>query len=243
MKTKRIGPSPGTRLAIGAVVFAAAKMVATKLITRKLTTFIAAQRSYKAAHRNVEAVEAKMEGLQRSVALHDAEQDEAVEALARELAHEGHGRTNPFAAFGAPSPALIKKRSWAVEAKTIHQLVATVQRSKTVSQSARDAAGAAERAAVALEAALPQLDALEVTLRDARHKRETAGQTWDTALAALRRAARVAADDGAPGLYPALFGRLQQAKPARTTPPETAPSETAPPTAAPPGSPKTSPDQ
>jgi hypothetical protein len=39
----------------------------------------------------------------------------------------------------------------------------------------------------AVEAALLPLDGLEVILRNARHKRETVGWTWETALAALRR--------------------------------------------------------
>ena len=107
-----------------------------------------------------------------------------------------------------------------------------MQRSKTISQATRDTARAEEKAAQVIEAALFPIDKLEVVIRDARHERDTVGQTWDTALAALRRGARAAADDGAPGLYTALFGRLlrsssrKNAKPVPPPPPAPVPSPT-----------------
>jgi len=45
-------------------------------------------------------------------------------------------------------------------------------------------------------------DKLQATVRTARDGREVAGKVWDNAL----RAARTAADEGAPGLYTVLFG-------------------------------------
>ena len=223
METRKAGMSPGNRLETGAAILAAARVVDTELVTPRLTKFTAAHRSYVAAQRKVEAVEAQVREAQAGVLRSDAEQDEAVEALARALVAEGQPRTNPFAAFGAAAPSAVKKLTVAEEAKAIHQLVAAVQRSKTVNQVTRDAAQAAEQAARAMEAALLPMDSLEVALRNARHERDAVGQTWETTLAALRRGARSAADDGAPGLYTALFGRVnrpttKKAKPAPAAP-------------------------
>ncbi len=53
------------------------------------------------------------------------------------------------------------------------------------------------------------MDKLQAGLRAARDARATAGTTWDKALQALKRGTRAAADDGAPGLYKALFGHTR----------------------------------
>jgi len=51
---------------------------------------------------------------------------------------------------------------------------------------------------------------LQASLHTARQARETAGKPWDTALAALKRGARAAADDDAPGLYRALSAATER---------------------------------
>src|SRR5262249_37287989 len=50
------------------------------------------------------------------------------------------------------------------------------------------------------------------SIRVLRHLREQAAYRWDRSFAALSHAARAAADDGAPGLHPALFGSLRRAR-------------------------------
>jgi hypothetical protein len=208
METKKSGIAPRSRLETGTVILAAAELVDTNLIKPRLTRFIDAHRSFIGAQRKVEVLEAELRDIQAQLALLDAEQDEAVENLARALVFEGQPRTNPFAAFGADSPSVVKKLTYAEEATVIHQLAATVQRAKAVTQASRDAAQAAERAAQAVQAALAPAEKLEAALSKARHKREAVGERWDAALAALKTGARFAADEGAPQLYGTLFGRL-----------------------------------
>ena len=149
-----------------------------------------------------------------------------MEELARALVADGQPRTNPFAAFDAAAPSIIRQMNFGEEAKAIHALTAVVQGNQAVSKATRRAAQAAEEAANTMEAELVPMDKLQASLRTAREARETAGKTWDTALAALKRGARAAADDGAPGLYTALFGRPSRSKnkpPTPTPPPTPAP--------------------
>jgi hypothetical protein len=87
----------------------------------------------------------------------------------------------------------------------VHQLVAAILRSKGVSTETNQAAQAADKAACAVEEALAPIAKLEKTVADARRTRDAIAKVWESALAALRRGARAAADDGAPDLYPTLF--------------------------------------
>lgn len=208
METKKPALGPANRLEMGDAILAAARMVDTKVITPRVTAFSNAHRSYSVAQRKVETVEGQLREAQAKLVLCDAEQDETVDGLTRALIYEGQPRGNPFAAFGISPPSLVKKLPYPDEVKTIHQLVAAVQRCKTVSQASRGAARAAQQAAQSMEAGLLPIAKLEANLRRARHERDTVGQSWDTALAGLRRGARAAIDDGAPGLYTALFGRF-----------------------------------
>jgi hypothetical protein len=92
--------------------------------------------------------------------------------------------------------------------KAIGRLVAPVQRRTGLSATTLHAARATDKAARAVEAALASLDTRQNALRETRRMRDSIGATWKIALAALKRGARAAADDGAPRLYPTLFGRL-----------------------------------
>jgi hypothetical protein len=53
---------------------------------------------------------------------------------------------------------------------------------------------------------------LEKACADARSARDALTLSWETAFAALKRAARAAEDDGAKGLFGALFERAPKAK-------------------------------
>jgi hypothetical protein len=117
----------------------------------------------------------------------------------------------------------VKDLPVAEEVKVIRRLVVAVQRNTAISKATRQAAQAADKAARAVDAACVPLDTLERTVREARHQRDAVGQTWDTALAALKRGVRAAADDGAPGLYTALFGRLGRATTKKKKQPAPAP--------------------
>jgi hypothetical protein len=203
---------PARRLKKGAAILAAAEVVDVRLIKRRFDAFAEAHRTYAKAQRAVEAAEAELRALQANLDKRDSQQDTAVEELARALVTDGQPRINPFAAFAMPAPSAIRQMPLADEAKAIHTLVGAVQQDQTISKAARRAAQAADDAAQKMEKELVPMDKLQASVRSARETRDTAGKTWDLALAALKRGARAAADDGAPELYVKLLGRTSRPK-------------------------------
>ena len=220
MATIKMGSNATSQLDAGASILAAARTVDTRLIKPRLAAFENAHRAYSAAHDKVHAAEAQLATAQLHLGELDADQDAAVTTLAALLIVDGQPRTNPFAGFGAPAPGKLTALPVAEEAKTIHQLVTTVQRAKGMSKATLRAAQAADKAARAVEQALLQMEKLQNAVRDARHTREAVAQTWANALAGLKRGARAAADDGAPMLYATLFDRPHRpnGKPAKSAP-------------------------
>jgi len=220
----------GGRLQVGAAIFAAAKAVDTRLVKARLAAFEAAHHSYADAQQKVDAVEAQLRTAQAKLGQLDAAQGEAVEALVRSLVFDGESRTNPFAAFGALAPSKLMSLPVADKAKAVHQLVAAVQRNKSASKATLQAAQAAEKAASALEQALIPVEKFQTIVREMRRTRDAVAQGWESSLAALKRGARAAADDGAPQLYATLFGRPNHRsnKNAKPAPAEVAPAPTPP---------------
>ncbi len=195
------------RLQIGAAIFAAAKAVDTRLVKARLAAFEGAHRSYAEAQQKVDAAEAQLRAAQAKLGQCDVAQNEALEPLVRSLIFDGQPRANPFAAFGPLIPSKAMSLPIADKAKAVHQLVAAIQRSKGVSKTTLQTAQAAEKAANTLEQALVPVEKLQAVVRDTRHTRDAVAQSWESTLAALKRGARAAADDGAPQLYATLFGR------------------------------------
>lgn len=212
MTGKKIWSSAAARVERGSALLAAAEFVDVRLIRDRFDAFADAHGTYAAAHRAVEAAEATLRAGQESVLARDGEQDAAVEELARALVTERQPRHNPFAVFGLPSPSRIQSMAMASEAKAIHQLVAAVQRNAAISETTRRAALAAESAAQAVEMELGPLQKLQANVRSTRAARSAAERPWNQALAVLKQCARIAAEQGAPALYEALFGPPNRAK-------------------------------
>ena len=204
----RLGP--GARAEIGAAVSAAAETVDTRLVQRRLTAFEATHARYIAAQRVVAAAEGQLAAAAAVVRRCDGEQDVAVDHLARALMLEHQSRASPFRGFGVPSPAVLQRLAAAAEAKAIHKLVAAVGRIEGRAGSTLEAALAADAAACAVEEALASLLPLAAALRTARQARDAVGELWNRDLAALKRQAHAAADDGAPLLHAALFGSVRR---------------------------------
>jgi len=204
----RLGP--GARAEIGGAVLAAARTVDTRLVRLRLTAFAATHARYIAAQRVVEAAEGDLAAAAAVVRRCDAAQDAAIDALARALVLERQPRANPFRGFGVPSPAVMQRLAAAAEAKAIHRLVAAVQRIEGCAAATLEAAQAAAAAASAVEAAMASMLPVETALRTARQARDAVGQQWNHDLAALKRQAQAAADDGAPHLHAALFASIRR---------------------------------
>jgi hypothetical protein len=225
--------SPGTRLQLGASILAAARAVDTRVVKDRLRRFEQAHRSYVGAQRKVDAAESQMRAAQAGLAELDAAQDDAVETLARALVADGQPRGNPFGAFDVPAPGTLMRLSFPEEAVAVHQLVAAVLRSKGTSEVTTQAAQAADKAARAVEQALAPVSKLQDNVRDARRTRDAVGQAWESALAALRRGARAAADEGAPDLYATLFPPVTRTTTKTKAPEEAAPNDPQTPAATP----------
>ncbi|MEO8603227.1 MAG: hypothetical protein ABI629_11685 [bacterium] len=195
---------PSRRLKVGAAVLAGAEVVDTKLVSARLRVFTAVQREYVEAQRKVEEADARLDAERRGLAELDAVHDAAVEQLAISLVNEGQPRTNPFAAFDADSPSVIKRLAPEDAARAGRALLTALSRSDTLSQASLEAGRRVEQATQRIEAALAPLQARQDEWRAARHMAEVIGQRFDTAVSALRRAARAAADDGAAALDAAL---------------------------------------
>lgn len=230
MNTRKFGMNPSGRLETGAAVLAAAKAVDIELVRPRLKAFAGAHRRYAEAQREVEAADARLQEAQVRLGRCDAAQDEAVEGLARTLVSDGQPRGNPFAAFGT-TPSAVKLMPAAAEARAIRQIVAAVQRQQSVSKATLAATRAAEQAAQKVEAASLLVAKLQQARDNRRGARDHLGQSWEATFAALKRGARAAADDGAPGLYSALFGPSHRSHKKMTKP---APTPTPTPATAPP---------
>src|SRR5262249_1969191 len=144
-------------------------------------------RSYTEAQQQVDAAEMQLQKGQVRLVLRDGEQDRAVEELARALVTRGQPRSNPFAAFGDSAPSAIKDLNPAAKAKTIHQLVAAVQRQKPITKSLSLAAERAEHAAEKTEAVALAVGKFHAALQNSRQARDDIGQNWDKSLAGLKR--------------------------------------------------------
>lgn len=221
MKTTQSSLHPAGRLRTGAAILAAAEVVNTRLIRKRVEAFAEAHQTYAKAQRAVQAAEAELRACQERLAARDREQDEAVEWLARALINEGWPRANPFGPYAMPASSAIRKLPVAEEAKTIHALTEAVQRDHTTSTAVRRAAQAADEAADKTEKELAPWDKLNAGVRSTRETRDAVGRTWDLALAALKRATRAAADDGAAQLYVKLFGRMIRPKKKAAAPGQT----------------------
>ncbi|MCC7540915.1 MAG: hypothetical protein IT379_32150 [Deltaproteobacteria bacterium] len=207
------GRSHGGRLEEGRRLLAAAALVDTRSVAARLAKF-------KRAHQQYESLTGKVDKAERPYATQiaaigeaDAAQDVAVEALARALVGDGGARTNPFKAFGAPSPSELAAKGYAAEAKDALKLVKAVRGKKDASKATTAAAGALEKAAKSVQSAMVGVDKHKKPLAAARAARDAAALAWETTYAALRRGAKAAEDDGAKGLATRLFGGA--AKPAK----------------------------
>ena len=100
MNTRKLGRNPAARLETGAAILAAAKVVDTELVRPRLSAYALAHRRYAEAQRQVEVADTRVREAQVRLGRRDAEQDEAVEGLARALISDGQPRGNPFAPFG-----------------------------------------------------------------------------------------------------------------------------------------------
>jgi hypothetical protein len=224
MSTLQSGNSPGQRVAVGESVIAAAQALNVKPIGKRFAAFVKVQAAYAKADALVKKANEALQKQQAKVGEADVTQDEAVLALAVALPADGLPRVNPFKPLGAPAPAKLCVLGYGDEAKQVLALEKAVLKYKGISKASAAAARTAGKAALAVQGALADLPKLEKARATAIIQRDALAQGWETAFAGLKRAARAAADEGAPGLYEALFERkdppAKKAKGKKAAPPK-----------------------
>lgn len=210
-----IGGTHRGRVVTGDAVLTRATTTDTRAVKVRLAAFSKAHAALVRAQSVVDGAEAKLAAAQASVADADVTQDESVDALALALVTNGQPRISPFRGLSSYAPTTLKKLGYADEAKLVRALTKKVRARKSSDAAVLRACGVAEKAAAKVVAALAKLPALEASVVAARARRDALSLPWERDFGALKRAARAAADDGAVGLFDALFATTAPA-PRRT---------------------------
>jgi hypothetical protein len=205
MGTLQSKKNPGSRKESGDAVLANGKNADVSPVKKRFAAFAKAHASYSAAESKVTAAANAVRATEQKVGELDVAQDHAVDALASALVGEGAARTRPFAPFKLGAPSDIQGMGDVEEARTIQTLVARVRKTKPGKQVLA-ACATAEKAARAVIAAAVPIDKQKKARHDAIVARDAVGIPWEKAFGALKRGARAAEDDGAAGLFDALFG-------------------------------------
>jgi hypothetical protein len=216
MGTLQSGNSPGSRIAAGDSVLEAAKVVDTRPVTARLTVFAKIHKEYAAADALVQKASAELREQQAKVGDADAAQDDLILALASTLPADGFPRVNPFKPLGVVSPAALCALGYAAEAEEVLRLEKALRKRANLSKPSIAAAKAAGQAARDMIASMEPIPRLEKARAAAMTRRAALEQKWETAFAGLKRGARAAEDDGAKGLFAALFDRPEPKAKSRT---------------------------
>ncbi|MBI5512446.1 MAG: hypothetical protein HY909_01685 [Deltaproteobacteria bacterium] len=201
------------RLAAGAAVLSAASELPTRPISQRLMAFRKVHAALVRAEAHIDAAEARLQEAQRALAEADVDQDAVIDPLADALVGVGLPRGNPFKGLALRSPSRMKAMGYGAEAEALLKLLERVRKRKGLTPAVKAACRRAEAAARAVLVALKPLGAMEASLANARARRDALTLGWETAFAALKRAARSADDDG--GAYFATLFQATATEPSR----------------------------
>lgn len=203
MATLQSGSSPGQRVKAGDTLIARARSVEMKPVKARFATMKATHAAYGAANTRVVEAALALVRQERIAGENDAVQDGSVDVLAIAEIAAGANRLKPLDAYKLGTVSTLREMPVADEAKTLIKLANKASKSKN--------AGVAEAAATMLAAAeatlasLKPIPALIKQRNEAIQERDALAPSWERAFAALKRAVRNAENDGATGLFAALF--------------------------------------
>ncbi len=200
------------RLQLGATILEAAAVTDTRVVTNRLDAFVAIHRRFVESHNNVVEAQGKADTIGAQVAVAEAAHDAVFHDLLCALIADHKPRHNPFAHYGVGSPARLLKKGPAEKVAAVAALVSAVLADPDVSPKTRQVAEALRTAAQAIAVHLDALAPAEAEYQRLRSTRDALAEEWDEALGALRRGARIAADEGAPNLHAILFGAADEAR-------------------------------
>ncbi|MDB4929360.1 MAG: hypothetical protein JWM10_1844 [Myxococcaceae bacterium] len=203
--------SPGTRKEVGHLVLAAAKVADTKRVRARLSAFAKAHGAFVKAADKVAAAEAVRDAAHAAVALADVTQDAAVDALVLALVAGGAPRLAPLKGISTYSPSDLKGLATPKEAKELQRMTSAIAKRPGLTPALKKANKAAADASAAVLRSIVSVVPRERLYQESLASRDALSQPWETAMAYLKRAAKVADDDGAAGLFATLFQRNAEA--------------------------------
>jgi len=197
---------PASRIAAGDHVLEAAKTADTRAVKAKLAAFARAHAALVAAHAVATKAEMALHDAQDAVGDADAEQDAAVHALAAKMVGDGAPKANPFNVFGLAAPSVVAVTAVEKEVALTAKLATLASKWKSATIGTKQAAALLAKKSAGTKKALADMVPMRKAQAAAIAKRDALGVPWARAFAHLKNAARTAEDDGARGLYAALFG-------------------------------------
>lgn len=240
MEVLKNAPSRSSRLHKGNVVLANAQKVNTKALKARLNAFADVHRSFLEAQTEVEVAETAERGELKRIEEIDGELEKAITALSAALLLNGEPRRNAFGRFSDYGPGQMVVLPFAEKVRAAYALAANLRRNMGSSPAIITAAEQLEKAAHAVEAALPNWELRRTYLNVAREGRDSLNVRWDTAYTALRLLTQSVVED--PNLYAVLFARPRRPKKTRASR-DTGTGSEPPPTAAPAPVPEQTPRQ
>jgi len=187
----------------GDTLLARARSAPLKPVKARFATMKKAHGAYGAANKRVAAATLVLVKQERAVGENDSVQDGTVETLAIAEVAAGASRLKPLDAYKISRVSALREMPVEEESKALIKVANKASKSKHA--GVKKAAAAMLVAAQATLASMEPIDALRKKRNEAIAERDALAPSWERAFAALKRATRTAEDDGATGLFAALF--------------------------------------
>lgn len=212
MPTIQAKNNPASRIEAGNHVIEAAKTTDTKRIKTKLVAFAKAHTAFVAAHAAATKAERALDDAQDAVGEADGEQDAALHVLAAKMIGDGAPKNNPFKLFGLPAPSKLAGVAVEREVRLTAKLAKLAAKWKGAGAGTKQAAARLAKGSASTVRALGHVAPLDKAQAAAIARRNALGVPWARAFVQCKTAARAAEDDGARGLFAALFGVARTAR-------------------------------
>ena len=203
MATIQSGTSPGRRVKVGKLVFGRAASVDTAPVKKPLDALRAVHGLYEKKHQAAGVAVERLAKAEARVGDLDVTQDASLDVFAAAHIALGGSRMQPLASYKVGSVSEIKAMANEKQAKLLLKLAAKGQAHEDI--GVKRAAAKMEKAAKAVLAAIKPMPGLVDKRNEAIAARDALAPGWEKAFAFLKRAVRVAEDEGASGLFAALF--------------------------------------
>lgn len=203
MATIQGGNSPGRRVKTGKLVLARATNLDTRPVKKAFDAMRAAHAAYDKAHSAASLAAERLAKAEGQLGELDVTQDASVDGFAVAHVTAGASRTKPLAEYKAGSVSDIKGMPVEKEAQLVIKLATKGKAHPDA--GVKRAAAVMEKAAKAVLAGAKRIEPLVEKRNQAIAARDALAPRWEKAFASLKRAVRAAEDEGAHGLFAALF--------------------------------------